>query len=83
MEQKLTLKLDKGIVNRAKSYAKNHNSSVSQLVEEYFRFVTEKKANKSTTISASIKQISGILNDVKDIDYKKERLEYQLKKHSL
>jgi len=37
METKLTLKLDKSIIQSAKKYAKNNDKSLSKLVEDYFR----------------------------------------------
>lgn len=83
MPQKLTLKLDENIIEKAKSYAKEHNSSVSKLVEEYFRFITTDSSDVETVkITPTIKKLSGILNN-NHIDSKLERAEYLSKKHSL
>ena len=37
METKLTLKLDEGLIEAAKSYAKKNQKSVSKLVEDFFK----------------------------------------------
>jgi Family of unknown function (DUF6364) len=37
MQAKLTLQLDHHLISQAKSYAKHHGKSLSQLVAEYFR----------------------------------------------
>ena len=36
---KLTLRLDRGVIARAKAYAARRGASVSELVEDYFRLV--------------------------------------------
>lgn len=82
MAYKLTLKLDEDIVGKAKSYAKEHNSSVSKLVEEYFRFLTSGNSDQLLKITPTVKKLSGILNNIKHIDPKVERAEYLSKKHS-
>ena len=43
MEAKLTLKFDKSAIDDLKTYAKNHGTSVSRLIEEYARKITNKK----------------------------------------
>ena len=39
MKTKLTLRLDDGVIDRAKAYAAARGTSVSGLVEDYFRLV--------------------------------------------
>lgn len=41
MKTKLTLRLDDDVIARAKAYAAQRGTSVSGLVEDYFRFVAE------------------------------------------
>lgn len=36
MTTKLTLRLNKALIKRAKSYAEQHDTSVSQIVSDYF-----------------------------------------------
>jgi len=44
MEAKLTLKLDKRIIDSAKIYARKHNRSLSKLVENYFSHLSRGQA---------------------------------------
>ena len=46
MEAKLTLKLDKYIIEEARVYAKNRNLSLSKMVEKYFKSMVEKTQSK-------------------------------------
>ena len=46
MESKLTLKLNQEVINQAKSYAKDRNTSLSKLIENYLQTVTLKKKEK-------------------------------------
>ncbi len=74
MDTKLTLKLDKNVIDRAKIYAAKQKVSVSSIVENYLDAITlpEKKI-KDIEISDFVKSI-GIEGVVlsKDFDYKKE-----------
>ncbi len=40
METKLTLSLDKEIIEQAKKYAKQQKTSLSNMVENYFYYLT-------------------------------------------
>ncbi|WP_035916854.1 DUF6364 family protein [Flavimarina sp. Hel_I_48] len=43
MDAKLTLKLDKKVISDLKKYAKEHETSISRLLENYARKLTRKK----------------------------------------
>ncbi len=64
MDTKLTLKLDKDIIEEAKAYAKQKQQSLSSLVEQYFLFLTtnQKDTSEPPKISPTIQQMSGILD---------------------
>jgi len=54
METKLTLKLDKAVIQSVKKYAQNNNKSLSKLVESYFRnLVSEGEKMKINIFSFS------------------------------
>ena len=57
MESKLTLKLNKDIIDLAKSYAKEHNISLSKLIENYLQSVTLKR-NKKIEISPLVESLT-------------------------
>ncbi len=70
MDVKLTLKLDKGIIEKAKEYASLHNQSLSGLVEEYFQRLTNDEKFKKN-LSPKVRKLSGILKSGQ-LDYKSE-----------
>ena len=43
METKLTLRLNNGVIERAKIYAKSHKVSLSKMIESYLDSVTKEK----------------------------------------
>lgn len=60
MTVKLNLTIDEAVVKRAKRFAKQHNTSVSKLVEEYLE-----KSTKSTNQNGGksfVEKYAGILN---------------------
>ena len=40
MQSKLTLRLEKPLIDQAKLYAENHGKSLSQIVADYFKVLT-------------------------------------------
>ena len=83
MLTKLTLTIEKGIVEKAKKYAKKKRKSVSKIVGEYLRTISDKQdkfffQNKlSVPITESI---SGMFKD-SGKDYKKILEESLMEKH--
>lgn len=75
MNTKLTLSLDKATIERAKSYAQAHHTSLSSMVNGYFRVVTIKK-NTPREISPLVKELSGIIPKKFNLTKKRLRKEY-------
>ena len=67
METKLTLKLDKAIINSAKKYAQNNNKSLSKLVETYFRNLVSQSDKEKVKYSPLVEELSGVISE-KDIN---------------
>ncbi len=80
METKLTLRLDKNVIIRAKDYAQNHNISLSKIVESYLDSMTKKKS-KDIEITPLVESLSGVVKLPKDFDYKKEYTDYLTEKY--
>jgi hypothetical protein len=60
METKLTLRLKKRVIDQAKKYANDHETSLSKLIENYLSAIT----NESRTIekiSPLVQSLSGIV----------------------
>jgi hypothetical protein len=70
METKLTLKLDKAIIQSVKKYAHNNNKSLSKLVELYFRNLVSDD-DKKMKYSPLVEELSGVISeeDLQGIDY--------------
>jgi hypothetical protein len=70
MDTKLTLRLDNSIIEKAKNYAKNKNTSLSKLIESYLgKLVTPNDTNEVTPL---VKSLSGVIDLPKKFDTKKE-----------
>lgn len=76
MDVKLTLKLDKRTIEKAKRYAKKHDQSLSVLVEEYFNLISEKEKTSKLEISPNVMELSGIIKLSKNYDTKTEYGKY-------
>ncbi len=70
METKLTLKLDRSVIQSAKKYAETRHKSLSKLVEEYFSNLTGNTSPKSR-FSPLVEELSGVISakDADALDY--------------
>ena len=59
MDTKLTLKLNKRVIERAKKYAKRNKQSLSGMVENYFNMIAEKDTLNDLEISPNVLELSG------------------------
>lgn len=80
MDQKLTLKLDEGVIEKAKGYAKSKKTSLSALIENYLQKITSSKKEQQK-ITPLVKSLSGIIDLPKDFDHKKEYSDHLLIKY--
>jgi hypothetical protein len=88
MKTKLTLVVEDEVIYNAKIYAKKKEESLSSLVENYLKAVSEssklknpKKSNSKKAISL-IEKYRGIISLPEDYDYKKEIGLFLLKKYN-
>ncbi len=80
MDKKLTLSLDKTIIESAKIYAKSNNISLSKLIESYLTTLTKRKRN-STEITPLVESLSGVISLDRDFDVKDSYAEYLIEKY--
>jgi hypothetical protein len=80
MEAKLTLKFDQTVIEKAKNYAKAHQTSLSKLIENYLHYITNEK-KEDDKITPLVKSLTGIIHLPKDYDSKKEYAEYLMNKY--
>lgn len=62
MDAKLTLKLDRDVIERAEAYAQKRQQSLSALVESYLRFIAQREEDSShLEVSPTVRELSGII----------------------
>ena len=82
MNTKLTLTIEKEVIRTAKEYAKEKGQSLSDLVENYFKLITnDKRVLKSEELSPRVKRLRGIIKTKEDLDYKELLAEELLRKY--
>ena len=54
MNTKLTLKLNKRAIDRAKRYAQKNKQSLSVMVENYFNLISDKESQTEISISPNV-----------------------------
>jgi len=80
MDAKLTLKLDSEIIDEAKLYAKNSNTSLSKLIENYLSAITSDQT-KRRKINPIVKSLTGIVTLDEKKDYRESYTKYLIKKY--
>lgn len=84
MDTKLTLKLDKDVIEKAKEYAASQKRSLSRLIEAYLKTLVENKSpslEDSIEISPFVKSMQTGVKVPVDFDYKKAKGDYLTEKH--
>ncbi len=84
MDSKLTLKLDKFVIEKAKDYASSQKRSLSRIIESYLRSLVNNDTPKETDdieISPFVKSMVTGGKIPADFDYKKEYGDYLTKKY--
>jgi len=80
MDTKLTLNVDKLVIEQAKKYAKSQKISLSQLIESYLSFIINKK-HKEIEITPLVKNLSGVIKLENDFDYRESYTDYLIEKY--
>lgn len=80
MNTKLTLNLDKSIIDEAKSYAKKNQVSLSKLIENYLNSLVSTNQKKTTRISPLVESLTGIISS--EVDERKSYRDYLSEKYS-
>ncbi len=80
MDTKLTLSLDKSIIEKAKAYAISNKVSLSKMIESYLGAVVKSNEEKAK-ITPLVESLLGVISIEESFDYKKERGDYLIEKH--
>ena len=79
MTTKLTLTVEKTVIERAKAYAKKTGRSLSELIESYLENITEE--NYNSDLSPKLKKLVGSVKLPADFGEEKELRSAIEKKH--
>jgi len=84
MDTKLTLKLDKFVIDRAKDYASSHKRSLSRIIESYLRSLINQEEPSDSgeiQISSFVKSMTTGVSIPNDLDYKNAYSDHLAEKH--
>lgn len=82
MNTKLTLNLNKTVIEKAKDYAKNNNVSLSKLIENYLSSLTKSEKKIKPKVSPLVESLTGVIPDESSDNYKSEYHNYLSEKYS-
>ena len=80
MNTKLTLNVDRRVIEKAKEYSKSRKISLSRLIEAYLSSLTANK-KQNIEITPLVESLSGVINLEKDFDYKESYTDYLIEKY--
>ncbi|MBK7407176.1 MAG: hypothetical protein IPL49_19110 [Saprospirales bacterium] len=81
MSAKLTLSLDKKVIEQAKIYAKEKHVSLSFLVENYLQKIVSEYQPKAEEENSIVEELGGIVKLSTTFDYRADYANYLTKKH--
>lgn len=76
----MTLHLNKEVINQAKKYAREHQVSLSSLVETYLLRITSGSQKSQVKQRSIVEELSGIIK-LQETDGKKEHSDYLEEKY--
>ena len=81
MVTKLTLTIEKSVIQKAKKYAKEKERSLSDIIENYLKAITEDEKGEEIEITPLVKSLKGSFKAPKDFSYKEELTKALSKKY--
>ena len=80
MDKKLTLSLDRAIIEKAKVYARSNDTSLSKLIESYLATLTGRTKGKPG-ITPLVESLSGVIDLPTDFNEKEAYSDYLIEKY--
>ncbi len=80
MDTKLTLRLKKKVIERAKRYSKVNKTSLSKMIEAYLESITSESTD-DIEITPLVNSLSGVIHLDNDFDYRNEYSDFLLEKY--
>ncbi|WP_339707292.1 DUF6364 family protein [Algoriphagus aquimarinus] len=82
MNTKLTLTIEQDVIQKAKEYAKDKNRSLSDIIENYLKSLTQEKSEENKPkLTPIVKSLKGSFKMPEDFDYKEELKKVLEEKH--
>lgn len=81
MNTKLTLTIERSVIEKAKQYSREHGQSLSGIVENYLKFVTGEHKIAASDSAPITKSLRGAFKSPDNLDYKKELSDSLSKKY--
>ncbi|MCL8268377.1 MULTISPECIES: DUF6364 family protein [Leptospira] len=87
MTTKLTLSIEKTVIEKAKKYAQKRHKSLSSIIEDYLAELTkeseheQKVKTKAQDLAPITKSLAGLLKGKEYVDIKEDKAAYLRKKH--
>lgn len=81
MNSKLTLTIDKTVIENAKQYAKLKGRSLSDLIENYLKMISEQEVETPTEFSPIVASLKGSFKEPVNFDYKENLTEALIEKY--
>lgn len=72
MNAKLTLTIEEKIIEKAKKYARENGRSLSGIIENYLKIITQEEVREHREISPLVRSLKGSFKAPEDFDEKKE-----------
>jgi hypothetical protein len=72
MNTKLTLTIEQSIIEKAKKYARSRGRSLSDIIENYLKAITNNETVDTSDLTPIVKSLKGTFTAPKNFDYKKE-----------
>ena len=82
MDTKLTLKLDRDVIERTKRYAERRGVSLSEMVETYFAGLTRSESTARREPTGIVAELAGIARGVEVDDSAESYADYLAAKYS-
>ncbi|MEM1120773.1 MAG: DUF6364 family protein [Bacteroidota bacterium] len=84
MSAKLTLTVDKAVIEAAKKYAKTNGRSLSNIIEEYLKSLVQRKEKENTfEVSPLVRSLYGSVKPIPESNSYKALLSEELAKKYL
>lgn len=80
MNTKLTLNVDRRVIEKAKEYSKSRKISLSRLIESYLSSLTANQ-KQDIEITPLVESLSGVIELENDFNYKESYTDYLIEKY--